>query len=393
MAGIDDISRPRVAELFAGCGGMAVGLGRAGFEHEIMVEWNRDAARTVAHNSDGVTSDWNYLHADVRTVDWTAYRDTVDVVAGGPPCQPFSMAGKAAGMFDPRDMWPEAIRAVREIRPSAFLFENVRGILRPAFSDYVDFIVASLTKPSVESRADADLAARMDDLADADPEYRVGVFSVDAADYGAPQRRHRVLVAGFRTDLGVTPVLPPPTHSEDALRWSQRVSGDYWHRHGLPVPDDCAADVGAPRPKLLPWLTCRDAFVGLGDPSDTSPFPNHAPQPGARTYPGHTGSPIDQPAKALKAGAHGVPGGENMLRLEDGSVRYFSIRESARLQCLPDGYEFPTAWGESMRQLGNAVPSCLAESFGRMVAEGLGTIRVGGADEWLSAPPTTGIAI
>ncbi|MGA3304360.1 MAG: DNA cytosine methyltransferase, partial [Methylovirgula sp.] len=94
----------------------------------------------------------------------------------------------------------------------------------------------------------------------------------------------------------------------------------------------------------------------------------HRFQDGARSYPGHTGSPLDEPAKALKAGVHGVPGGENMLRKPDGSVRYFTVRESARLQTFPDGYEFMGSWSETMRQLGNAVPVELARLVGEDVA-------------------------
>ena len=86
-------------------------------------------------------------------------------------------------------------------------------------------------------------------------------------------------------------------------------------------------------------------------------------------YPGHTGSSLDEPAKTLKAGDHGVPGGENMLRRPDGSVRYFTVRESARLQTFPDKYVFPGSWTENMRQLGNAVPVTLATSVARSVAD------------------------
>jgi DNA (cytosine-5)-methyltransferase 1 len=88
-------------------------------------------------------------------------------------------------------------------------------------------------------------------------------------------------------------------------------------------------------------------------------------QPGARVYPGHTGSPLDLPAKALKAGDHGVPGGENMMVRDDGTVRYFTTREAARLVGLPDEYEFPRSWTESMRQLGNAVPAPLGAAAGK----------------------------
>jgi DNA (cytosine-5)-methyltransferase 1 len=98
---------------------------------------------------------------------------------------------------------------------------------------------------------------------------------------------------------------------------------------------------------------------------------NHRFQPGARRYPGHTGSELDWPAKTLKAGDHGVPGGENMIAFADDSLRYFTVRESARLQTFPDWYAFPSSWTESMRQIGNAVPVTLARIIGSSIAKTL----------------------
>jgi DNA (cytosine-5)-methyltransferase 1 len=111
----------------------------------------------------------------------------------------------------------------------------------------------------------------------------------------------------------------------------------------------------------------------LGEPArfaKDAEIPNHILQPGARSYPGHTGSPLDEPAKTLKAGDHGVPGGENMVRYPNGEVRYFSVRESCRLQTFPDEYRFEGSWTENMRQLGNAVPVKL----GQVV---LGSVKAG----------------
>jgi DNA (cytosine-5)-methyltransferase 1 len=96
-------------------------------------------------------------------------------------------------------------------------------------------------------------------------------------------------------------------------------------------------------------------------------IPNHEFRDGARPYPGHTGSPLDEPSKALKAGAHGVPGGENMIAFPDGSFRYYTAREAARIQTFPDDYVFAGAWTESMRQIGNAVPVLLAETVGQSI--------------------------
>jgi DNA (cytosine-5)-methyltransferase 1 len=108
----------------------------------------------------------------------------------------------------------------------------------------------------------------------------------------------------------------------------------------------------------------------LPDPSpgDSDGIANHKQQRGARPYTGHTGSPLEEPAKTLKAGDHGVPGGENMLLKPDGSVRYFTVRESARIQTFPDDYVFPVTWTESMRQLGNAVPVKLGQAIADKIA-------------------------
>ena len=204
---------------------------------------------------------------------------------------------------------------------------------------------------------------------------------VNAADYGVPQRRERVFIVGFRADLGVEWSFPRPTHSLDALLYEQWVTGDYWSRHGLPqppVPDKFADRVRALEQSLLPldtrpWRTVRDALADLPDPVTTegATIQDHRFQAGARTYAGHTGSPLDLPAKTLKAGDHGVPGGENMMVRDDGSLRYFTARESARLQTFPDGYKLHGTWSEAMRQIGNAVPVMLARQVAASVARRL----------------------
>jgi DNA (cytosine-5)-methyltransferase 1 len=114
----------------------------------------------------------------------------------------------------------------------------------------------------------------------------------------------------------------------------------------------------------------RDALQGLPDPEQAPDAKlQHVFIPGARSYPGHTGSPLDEPAKTLKAGDHGVPGGENMIVKEDGAVRYLTLREAARIQTFPEKFRFPGSWTESMRQLGNAVPVRLGEVVAKSVAK------------------------
>jgi DNA (cytosine-5)-methyltransferase 1 len=244
----------------------------------------------------------------------------------------------------------------------AFLFENVRGLARPAFADYLRWIRASLACPTIERRrGETHDAHRARIERSKGSSYDVMVLKVNAADFGAPQRRMRVIIMGMRRELGIELLPPLPTHSRERLLWDQRVTGEYWKRHRLRRSDR----IGSPLaivPAEAPWVTVRDALKGLGEPNGKA---NHVLQNGARVYVGHTGSPLDEPAKALKAGDHGVPGGENMLVRDDGSVRYLTIREAARLQGLPDTYQFGCAWTESMRQLGNAVPTHLSESLGR----------------------------
>jgi DNA (cytosine-5)-methyltransferase 1 len=327
-----------------------------------MIECNGPAFWTLIHNKNlGLAPfrDWPVRNIDVRKASWSDIQTDIDVVAGGPPCQPFSIGGNHRGERDPRDMWPEAIRAVRETQPKAFFFENVRGLTRKTFSDYLQQIKHQLQSP----------APGLDYIVDHVP--------VNAADYGAAQQRHRVIVYGFRHDLVENVAPPAATHSVDRLLWDQWITEEYWDQHGLRTPkkEDVAPlyrkrierlkSIGIP-PAHHRWRTVRDAFRGLDEANGTT---NHDFRYGARAYPGHTGSTLDFPSKALKAGMHGVPGGENMLRLASGKVRYFTIREAARLQGLPDEMEFPGSWCENTRQLGNAVPVELAVAFAEWVRD------------------------
>ncbi len=361
-------------ELFAGAGGLALGSMAAGFSHGAVVEWNKNACDTMRKNRALGRIDWPIHQCDVREFDFRPH-EGADLLAGGPPCQPFSIGGKHRGESDHRNMFPEALRAVREIRPKFVLLENVKGLLRASFSDFFEYVILQLRFPEILQYEAEDWSShlmRLRAVAKRPPrsglQYDVWFRKLNAADFGVPQRRERVFIVACRADLNVEWRFPEPTHSQESLLREQWVSGAYWDRHRVPRKDRGAptgihqARVERLRQKRLlaselhAWRTVRDAICDLPAPGrGENGIPNHVLMPGARVYGGHTGSPIDEPAKTLKAGDHGVPGGENMLALPDGSVRYFSVRESARLQTFPDDFVFEGSWTESMRQLGNAV--------------------------------------
>jgi DNA (cytosine-5)-methyltransferase 1 len=220
------------------------------------------------------------------------------------------------------------------MEPKAFLFENVRGLARPKFRPFFDAVVEDLEGAG----------------------YDVAWTTVNAANYGVPQLRWRVFVVGFRRDLDMEWTFPAETHSRSVLVAAQS---------GEPVTNG-----------LAPWRTLRDALSGLPEPIDGMEHPsiaNHIGVPGARPYLGHSGSTLDLPAKSVKAGVHGCPGGEHMTAFRDGTYRYWTVRETARVQGFPDRWTFVGPRSEAMRQIGNAVPVPLARVFAERIAQTLET--------------------
>ena len=384
-------------ELFAGAGGLGIGLAQAGFEPQVVVEYNKWCCDTLRDNhrilveANTVTADrdpsWRVVEGDVRQIDFKPHEGKLDLVSGGPPCQPFSLGGRHRAYDDARDMFPQAVRAVREVQPKAFIFENVKGLMRASFRNYFEYVQLQMEHPELTAKKSEDwqdhlarleqhhTSARRHGL-----HYRVVTCLLNSANYGVPQRRERVVFVGFRNDVDARWTFSMGNHTQEALVWDQ-LFGTYWDRHKVAKKDrrlegralQMSRKLSAEeKPESLAWRTTRDAIFDLPDPQDAGKSAlviNHNFQDGAKSYPGHTGSYLDEPSKTLKAGVHGVPGGENMLRRADGSVRYFSTREAARIQTFPDTYKFHGAWSECMRQLGNAVPVELARIVGKSVAD------------------------
>lgn len=373
---------PTSLELFAGGGGLALGLHRAGFAHAALVESDAKACATLTRNAErwaiGVSRDaaWSadrVYHEDVREFLKSQHMPThVDLLTGGPPCQPFSLGGVHAGTADERNMFPAALAFVRETLPKLVIFENVPGVTRPSFAPYFEYVEDQLRWPNCAPRShetwqEHRARVRQHATGGLRPSYWVRRQVINSADLGVPQTRKRVFLMAVRADLAHGPPPPlDPTHSEAALVYAQWVEGTYWDERGLPQPTrpDNLSDEGLLRLKLRgipdtePWVTVRDAIAGLPEPINgvaADRVLNHVGIPRARSYAGHTGSAIDWPSKTIKAGVHGVCGGEAMIRFPDGSLRYLTVREAARIQSFPDDYEFVGARSHAMRHIGNAV--------------------------------------
>ena len=160
-------------EICAGAGGQALGLAMAGFVHVALVEYEQSYCNVLKANR----PEWNVICADVHDFDGRPYQG-VDLLAGGVPCPPFSVAGKQLGKDDERDLFPEAIRLIREIQPRAVMLENVRGFLDPGFEEYRNHIFTEIQKLG----------------------YVTHIKLLNASDYGVPQLRPRVVIIGVRKD-------------------------------------------------------------------------------------------------------------------------------------------------------------------------------------------------
>ena len=304
-----------VVEIFAGAGGFATGLRLAGFEAKALLDYDRKMCDTLISNF----GKRKVILADVSKFNFREKfgRNQTDLLAGGPPCQPFSAAGLRLGEFDSRDQWPNAIRAVKEMQPKAFVFENVFGLLSPNNVHYFSIIKDSFKKLG----------------------YTVIAKKVNASHYGVPQRRRRVFLIGFNNQAAMKKFqFPQPSHtSKNALTLQQAIAN-------------------------LPPFGSELAKKMMHVPMKVQ----------AKAYKGHCGSPLDRPAKTVLAGERGPGGGNNMINYGNGNLRHFTPREAARLQTFPDSYILPQNLNEAHRQIGNAVPVELARRIGVEILAALG---------------------
>lgn len=318
----------RAIDVFAGAGGLSCGLKAAGWSVEAAIEFDRTAIATHRINF----PETEHICDDVRLVDFRRYRG-IDLVAGGPPCQPFSVSGKQLGRFDSRDMVPEFIRAVAEVQPRAFLMENVAGLTGTRFSEY--------------------LSEKIHDLSNLG--YTVFSKVLNASNFGVAQRRQRLFLVGIRSNEDAEFIYPIETHEGTVSKPFHTVSKCL---EGTPedIPNK-ARVVFCKNPILRRSPYAGMLFNGKGRPLECDGLAHTVPASagGNRTH-------ILDPLKLVSAYHSSLMAGGRPRKGDLDGVRRLTVRESARLQSFPDTFQFGGKQSSRYSQVGNAVPPLLAQA-------------------------------
>jgi DNA (cytosine-5)-methyltransferase 1 len=328
--------RPDLAaiDLFAGAGGLSLGLAAAGFDVAMAVELDRASCATyrATHPSAEV------LETDIADIDFRPLRGHFALVAGGPPCQPFSVGGKRLAADDPRNGLPQFLRAVKDLRPQAFLMENVAGLVSGPKLAYFATVVGQLEALG----------------------YSTGWGVLQAASYGVPQVRRRLFLAGCLG--GRPPRLPPATHGPGTSH-AAPAAGSVLDA-GQPLgPPNRAIVSYALRPSLRPSPYHGHLYNGGGRPIDLRrPAPTLLASMGGNKTPW-----LDPLGTVPEYHAHLMSGGRPRRGLVPGARR-ITVAEAALLQSFPPSARFSGRPSAQYRQIGNAVPPLLAEHVGRALA-------------------------
>lgn len=301
-------------EICAGAGGQALGLEQAGFHHVALVEIEKQYCETLKRNR----PQWNVICQDVQEFKGRPYRNKVDLLAGGVPCPPFSVAGKQLGQQDERDLFPEAIRLTKEIRPKAIMLENVRGLQDPKFDDYRVYITESFETMG----------------------YHMIWKLIHSSDFGVPQLRPRMILVGIRKDL----------YHKDFL---------------FPTGSGQAPSVG----ETLWDLLGEKGWKGVARWKEQADRIAPTIVGGSKKH----GGPDLGPTRAKRAWAEmGIDGkgiANEAPKVDFVGMPRLTCRMVARIQGFPDDWIFTGSKTAQYRQIGNAFPPPVAKAIGEAIKE------------------------
>ena len=331
-------------ELFAGAGGLAIGLEKAGFKSVLLNELDKDACATLKANR----PEWNVVQGDINAQDFTPYEHQVDVISGGFPCQAFSYAGKKMGFEDARGtLFFEFARAIKEVQPKVFIAENVRGLLNhengrtlQAIKDVIAELGYTLVEPKV----------------------------LKAIFYRVPQKRERLLLIGIRNDLAHFAEFqwPSPYHKvltlKDALKAGELFDTDVAPSQGQKYPQRKA--------EILDMVPQGGYWRDLPEPIQKEYMMKSYYLGGGKTGMARRLS-WDEPSLTLTC----APAQKQTERCHPDETRPLTVREYARIQTFPDHWQFSGSLSSQYKQIGNAVPVNLAHAVGRSVIDVLNQLE------------------
>ncbi|QHI37596.1 Modification methylase HhaI [Kordia antarctica] len=324
----------KVLELFAGAGGLAIGLEKSGIKCAALNEIDKWACQTLRENR----PNWNVLEGDIKTFDFTNYRDKVEVVTGGFPCQAFSYAGKKLGLEDARGtLFYEFARAVKEVQPLICIGENVKGLRSHEKGKTLEGMISILDEIGYNV---------------------VPVQVLKAINYRVPQKRERLILVGVRKDIDIKYEYPNP-HEKiynlvDALKKGELFDSNVPKSEGSKYPEHKKEILDMIPPKGY-W---RDLPLELQKSYMGKSFYLGGGKTGMARRIGW-----DEPSLTLTCS----PAQKQTERCHPDETRPFTVREYARIQTFPDNWKFIGSVSQQYKQIGNAVPCNLGEEIGYSV--------------------------
>ena len=320
-----------VLELFAGAGGLAVGLEKAGLKCTALNEIDKWACQTLRQNR----PNWNVIEGDIRNISFSEYHNKVDVVTGGFPCQAFSYAGKKLGLNDARGtLFYEFARVVKETNPPICIGENVRGLLSHEKGKTLEGMISILDEIGYTV---------------------VPIKVLKAINYKVPQKRERLILVGIRKDIDITFEYPKPYNKiynlVDALKKGELYNCDVPTSNGAKYPES-KKEVLNLVPQKGYW---RDLPLDIQKEYMGGSFFLGGGKTGMARRIGW-----DEPCLTLTCS----PAQKQTERCHPEETRPFTVREYARIQTFPDDWEFAGSMAQQYKQIGNAVPVNLGREIG-----------------------------